>query len=79
MRVLLCLCSIDIDECRLGYCNQLCNNSEGSFTCSCQDGYALEDDGRTCIGTLLPYHVMIQDATSYICTTDISSIIIYVL
>ena len=45
----LCI-STDINECELGYCTQLCNNSEGSFTCSCQDGYTLEDDDRTCVG-----------------------------
>ena len=48
--------SIDINECELGYCTQLCNNSEGSFTCSCQDGYALEDDNRTCVGKFITQH-----------------------
>jgi len=42
--------SIDINECELGYCNQLCNNTAGSFICSCQDGYALGSDNRTCTG-----------------------------
>ena len=42
--------STDINECELGYCNHFCNNSEGSFTCSCQNGYVLEDDDRTCVG-----------------------------
>jgi len=43
----------DIDECRLGYCTHFCNNSDGSFACSCQDGYALEDDSRTCAGKII--------------------------
>ena len=42
--------TIDINECELGYCNHFCNNTEGSFICSCQDGYALDVDNRTCIG-----------------------------
>ena len=42
--------TIDINECELGYCNHFCNNTEGSFICSCQDGYALDVDSRTCIG-----------------------------
>ena len=40
----------DIDECELGYCNHFCNNTVGSFICSCQDGYALQDDNRICVG-----------------------------
>ena len=46
----------DINECELGYCNHFCNNSEGSFTCSCQDGYALENDNRTCVGKFITQH-----------------------
>ena len=26
----------------------MCNNSGGSFTCSCNEGYTLEDDGHSC-------------------------------
>ena len=50
MCVLLRWHSTDINECELGYCNHYCNNSVGSFTCSCQEGFALEDDDRTCVG-----------------------------
>ena len=34
-------CSVDIDECSQGTagCNQGCNNTEGSFICTCNDGY----------------------------------------
>ena len=51
-RLISCLI-IDVDECLLTPCEQLCNDTEGSFTCSCEDGYRLNDDGRTCDGTLL--------------------------
>lgn len=33
----------DIDECQIvGSCSQLCNNTKGSFKCSCLDGYSIE-------------------------------------
>ena len=35
--------SADIDECLLGTsgCERLCNNTQGSYTCSCPAGYTL--------------------------------------
>ena len=47
--------SLDIDECEdvnTAPCSQGCVNSEGSFTCSCFDGYTLAEDGTTCDGEL---------------------------
>ncbi|KFQ66599.1 Fibrillin-2, partial [Pelecanus crispus] len=40
----------DIDECMImnGGCDTHCTNSEGSYECSCSDGYALMPDVRTC-------------------------------
>ena len=42
----------DIDECESEdfYCEQICTNSDGSYTCSCRDGYILNDDDETCEG-----------------------------
>lgn len=35
----------DIDECvHDGYCDQICSNLPGSFSCSCNDGYRLVND-----------------------------------
>ncbi len=31
-----------------GACAHLCNNTVGSYTCSCRDGYTLNGDSRTC-------------------------------
>ena len=43
---------VDIDECtpNNGGCSEqaVCSNTEGSFACSCNDGYA--GDGFTCTG-----------------------------
>ena len=43
---------IDIDECatRQGICDQLCNNTDGSYICTCKRGYELSDDGIHCQG-----------------------------
>ncbi|XP_060578338.1 fibrillin-1-like [Ruditapes philippinarum] len=43
---------IDQDECKVnnGGCSQHCSNTDGSFQCSCDDGYRLSiDDLYTCI------------------------------
>ena len=44
------LISADVDECSLGThnCQQLCINTNGSHRCDCEEGYALNSDGRTC-------------------------------
>ena len=43
---------IDINECSLsnGGCAQVCNNTIGSYVCSCNAGYNLENDNHTCSG-----------------------------
>ena len=42
----------DIDECQLDSdgCNQTCTNSDGSFQCSCVNGYTLLADNLGCDG-----------------------------
>ena len=44
--------SIDINECSDGYhsCEQMCNNTKGSYHCLCFDGYELNGDGYSCKG-----------------------------
>ena len=47
---------IDIDECQgVNNCdsNANCTNTQGSFTCSCQEGYS--GDGKSCSGEILFY------------------------
>ena len=41
---------IDIDECSTNSheCEQICVNTEGSYLCSCREGYSLNEDNTTC-------------------------------
>ena len=43
---------IDIDECAESRdnCAQICTDTDGSYTCSCEAGYDLASDGRGCNG-----------------------------
>jgi len=46
----------DINECdKKKTCDQRCTNTEGSYYCSCKEGYSLMDDGKSCEGT---YHTL---------------------
>ncbi|CAL8127285.1 unnamed protein product [Orchesella dallaii] len=40
---------VDINECQIfGSCSHHCNNTKGSFQCSCMEGFKLGDNNRTC-------------------------------
>ena len=45
---------LDVDECAIGshncHINAQCSNTDGSFTCKCNDG--LSGNGMTCTGNL---------------------------
>ena len=42
----------DVDECLSdnGGCDHSCTDSDGSYTCSCNNGYQLNSDGHKCDG-----------------------------
>lgn len=44
--------SLDINECAMqGICdNGRCVNAQGGFKCECNQGYALDGDGKSCLG-----------------------------
>ena len=44
----------DIDECLTdnGGCPETCENTDGSYRCSCWEGYKLDNDNYTCIGRI---------------------------
>ncbi|XP_071101363.1 uncharacterized protein [Haliotis cracherodii] len=39
----------DIDECGKNLCSQTCNNTDGSYVCSCYIGFKLSQDKQTCL------------------------------
>ncbi|XP_065890335.1 uncharacterized protein [Dysidea avara] len=39
----------DINECRYSYCDHNCTNLQGSYKCTCNDGYYLDRDGKSCL------------------------------
>ena len=46
---------VDEDECsssESNACKQVCVNVPGTYVCQCNDGFRLNDDGRTCAGEI---------------------------
>ena len=47
--VLIGHCLSDFNECMVyGACSQTCTNTEGSYICTCVEGYLLQPDNRSC-------------------------------
>ena len=46
----------DIDECaeNTDGCEQMCTDTDGSFECSCGDGFSVSSDGKSCDGECAP-------------------------
>ena len=57
------LSNIDVDECAMynGGCEQNCHNTVGSYYCSCNAGYTLNEDGHSCDGTFLLLSIVQAD------------------
>ena len=65
--VVLCV-SLDVDECKVSesFCdvNADCNNTRGSYRCSCRPGFT--GDGKTCSGTSTLYVYLITGHTNLV-------------
>ena len=52
----------DVDECALSRpCSHWCRNTNGSYRCSCADGYTLRSDGQTCRAGTPPASLLLAD------------------
>jgi hypothetical protein len=65
--------NVDINECMEGSdrCIHNCQNTEGSYTCICNEGFLLDNDGYSCIGkyvVLMPQHLLKLIYIVCICT-----------
>ena len=58
----------DINECEFdnGGCSQLCQNTDGSFHCTCHIGFQLGNDAVSCFSTLTILFC------NHFCTNDVS-------
>ena len=50
---------VDIDECAIGAheCQQHCQNLPGGFSCYCDTGYLLQDNGKDCESETIFFNV----------------------
>ena len=69
IRLFDCILS-DIDECTEDPCVHNCTNTDGSFICSCNNGYELDDNGRSCNGMYIML-IIINCLLLYILCIDI--------
>ena len=61
---------LDIINCVSGsnLCDQICNELEGGYSCSCEDGYRLRNDNVSCEGICSIYVFYIASCVVYIHT-----------
>ena len=60
---------IDVDECldANGGCEYTCINTNGSYTCTCSDGFHLTPNGFNCTGMSCDTNVLISSSYSKFC------------
>ncbi len=44
-----------------GTCSQTCTNTDGSYTCSCVEGYLVQPDNRSCKAKNGKTNITVQD------------------
>ena len=60
----------DRDECFSSPCSHICENSVGSFSCKCADGYRLRDDGRSCIAADGEFQLRVCINSNYLASSE---------
>ena len=62
--IFYCISHLDIDECldRNGGCSDTCQNTPGSYICTCPFGYTLDVVTRQCIGTYVLHFTLHRKA-----------------
>ena len=57
--------ALDIDECAAAPCDQFCTNTEGSFECSCRDGFTLSGQRNCESEYIMACETALSNATRY--------------
>jgi len=71
-RILQIICEVffslsDVNECAInnGGCEQICNNTIGSFICTCGSGYQLDENRMNCSGKIwIDFEQQLSDVDS---------------
>ena len=65
---------VELDECldpRNNMCHQECLNTDGSYTCQCNNGYNLSADGLTCVD--IDECAQLENSCNYKCINELGS------
>ena len=64
-----CHCGADVIECTEGthQCQQTCQNTIGSYTCGCNGGFTINNDGRSCNGKNFSSHINLSWLSWFVC------------
>ena len=67
----------DIDECATGNggCYHNCENSVGSYSCSCRTGYTLGSDSRSCNGTYVHSFLVNNLSNSHLAASTLPQLV----
>jgi len=57
--IILLYAAVPRDECSSSPCEHICNDTADSFVCSCNGGFVLNSDMRSCSGKQYNYLVLI--------------------
>ena len=57
-----------MDECDLAFgvanCSQVCEDTVGSFQCSCEEGFLLEPDNESCAGNIIIIDLLLHNKSN---------------